>query len=98
MVAEAPRWTPWLLQTCHVTRPSLGRLLGCGTKDKKYPAQPPRYSGDAQPGADADLLATEGGWRQNLYLYYVILVDNQRGSDLKCGFPLHSDYFGSKEI
>ena len=40
----------------------------------------------------------QGGWRQNLYLYYVILVDNQRGSDLKCGFPLHSDYFGSKEI
>ena len=43
---------------CHVTRPSLGRLLGCGTKDKKYPAQPPRYSGDARPGADAGLLAT----------------------------------------
>ena len=65
---------------CHVTRPSLGRLLGCRTKDKKYPAQPPRYPGWRTAGRwRQPHRYREGGDKTSICTTYVILVDIQGG-------------------
>ena len=78
--------TPWLLQTpdpgtAMLRGPALAASLAAAPRTRNTQPSHQDTRGDAQPGADASLLATGR----------VETKPHQGGSDLKCGFPLHLD-------
>ena len=56
---------------CHVTRPSLGRLLGCPHQGQEIPSPATKIPGVTHSRALTPASLLQGGRRQNLYLYYI---------------------------